>query len=92
MAALRRGDAARDDLKSRGLLETGQTTHESPTSDTQATHNRGTLTRRDIRISDEDWKALAVEAERRGTSISAIIRELVRGHLRGDIIERKGRQ
>lgn len=79
--ALRKGDAARADLEERRGRLSVQPTHDSNTSDTQPTHKRSTLNRRDIRISDADWNALNREADRRGTSVAAIIRELVRSHL-----------
>jgi hypothetical protein len=63
--------------------EAPQARDEQHTTDTQQTHDSGTMERYDVRMLPADWRALGAAAKREGSSRGAIIRRLVREYLRG---------
>ena len=62
-----------------------QTPTKHGTDDTQTTHERSTntLKRYDVRFDPEDWERLGTVARDRGTSISALLRMIVRKWMDG---------
>jgi hypothetical protein len=50
-----------------------------------ASEEAGRTKLRHVRVPDELWLGAAVKAEQDGETISAVVRELLRAYLRGDV-------
>ena len=78
-------------LKTKKRTNDIQTTDKRLTTDAQPTDSVGTTDaregetpRRQIRISDSDWRRLTQDAKARGISTSALVRQILREWLRNE--------